>query len=175
MPITVITNLDPLIDNLRLKIGDTNPLSYRYTDEWLRTALVAGVKTLGRWWNYKYLITTDGTYNIYRNPHGHFVFDEPTYGTIEQADESAIVLMSAFTVLEGSLESSAWDFVSWADAEIRFSNLESSRARDASLNRIWLELTSVLQVPTKRLARALKLSLPGFIQNEMERDIHEPG
>jgi hypothetical protein len=174
MPISTPTNFDYLLDYLRLKIGDTNPLSYRYTDEWLRTALVAGVKTLGRWWNYKYLITNDGTYNIYRNPNGSFIFD-PTYGIIEQADEQVIVLMSAFTILEGSLENSAWDFVSWADAEIRFSNLESSRSRDASLNRLWLELTSLLRIPSKRLARALKGDLPGFLQNEMERDVHEAG
>jgi hypothetical protein len=175
MPISTVTNLDYLIDDLRLRIGDTDSTAYRYLDEWLRTALVAGTKTLGRWWNYKYLITTDGTYNVYRNPHGYFIFDEPTYGTIEQADEEAIVLMSAFLLLQGSLENSAWDFVSWADAEIRFSNLESSRARDANLVRIWNELTATLRAPTKRLARALKLSLPGFLQNEFERNTKEPG
>jgi hypothetical protein len=175
MPITTVTNLDSLIDDLRLRIGDTDPTAYRYLDEWLRTALVAGVKTLGRWWNYKYLITTDGTYNVYRNPHGSFIFDEPTYGTIEQADEEAIVLMSAFLLLQGSLENSAWDFVSWADAEIRFSNLESNRSRTDTLTRIWKELTSTLKTPTQRLAHTLKLSLPGFLQNEQERDIHEPG
>lgn len=175
MSIAVSTNLDYLIDYVRLRIGDTNPASYRYTDEWLRTALVGAVKLLTRWWNYKYLITTDGTYNIYRNPNGYFVFDEATYGIIEQGDEQVIVLMASFLTLQGSLESSAWSTGAWRDAEISYSNIEGGRMRTDILKGIWTELTSTLKVPSKRLARAIKMSLPGFLDNQYERDVENLG
>lgn len=175
MAITVVTNLDYLIDFVRLRIGDIDPASYRYTNDWVRTALVGAVQTLSRWWNYKYLITTDGTYNIYRNPNGYFIFDETTYGIIEQGDEQAIVLMASFLTLEGSLESSAWSTGSWRDAEIAYSNIEGGRMRSDILNQIWKELVSTLKIPQKRLARAIKLSLPGFKSNEYERDVENLG
>ena len=160
-------DLTTLIPMLRLRIGDVNPASYRYTDDWLEVSLQASVEILGRWWNYKYLL--DSNNDVYRNPNGYFIFDEDTYGVIEPSDKQAIVLMAAYVILEGSLENSAWDFVSWKDAEISFSNLESSRARNDTLKRLWEELTSTLKVPQKKLARALKGSLPGYLNNPYER------
>lgn len=161
-------DLTVLLPNLRLRIGDINPSSYRYTDEWLEISLRASVETLGRWWNYKYLLDENG--DVYRNPNGHFIFDENIYGIIEPSDKQAIILMAAYIILEGSLENSAWDFQSWKDNEISYSNLESSRARNQTLSRLWEELTSTLKVPQKRLARALKGSLPGYKNNPYERD-----
>lgn len=175
MAVVTPTNLDYLIDFLRMRLGDTNPLAYRYTDDWLRTALISGVKTLSKWWNFKYLL--DASYNIYRNSAsvsaGVFLLPEPPI--IESPDEEIIILMGAYILLEGSLENSAWDFVSWADNEIRYSNLESSRARTETLRRMWEELTNTLKPPTKRLAQSLKNSLPGYLNNSYERDIENLG
>lgn len=161
------TNLDALIPYVRLKTGDMNSESYRYVDSWLQTALIASVDTLSRWWNFKYLLDNDN--NIYRNPnYTGFIFDESTYGIIEQGDEQIIVLMASIIVLQGSLQDTAWDFVSWRDAEVSFSNLESSRARSGILGRLWDELLYLMKPPVKRLARPVKGSLPGYRDNEYE-------
>jgi hypothetical protein len=166
-------NLDTLIDYVRLRVGDTDSTAYRYTDNWLRTALISSVQVLSLWMNYRYLLDSD--MNIYRNPHGYFIFDEDTYGIIQAGDKQAIIIMACYIILEGSLENSAWDFQSWRDAEISYSNLESSRARSNTLQRLWDELTNLLLPPTKRLAKAKKGSLPGYLNNQFERDIKDLG
>jgi hypothetical protein len=128
---------------------------------------VAGADLLGKWMNFKYLL--DDSNYVYRNPNwSAFIFDEDTYGVIEPGDSMLFVIMAAMITLEGSLENSAWDFVSWKDAEISFSNLESSRARSRILDMLWEELQFILKPPTKRLARAVKHSLPGYLENEYE-------
>lgn len=169
MPITTASNLDVLLDFVRLKIGDTDSTAYRYVDEWLRTALVASVKILSRFWNFKYLISLDGNNNIYRNPNGYFVFDEATYGIIEQGDDQIIVIMAALIVLEGSLENSAWSISSWKDAEISFSNLEQGRIRKDIVKDLWSQLVEIIGVPQQQLAQTIKLSLPGFKDNQFEK------
>jgi hypothetical protein len=167
IPVTGIINLDDLIIYVRLKVGDTVSTAYRYTDEWIRTGLVAAVQYLQRWMNYKYLLDVDG--DIYRNPnYPYFIFDETTYGIIESGDIPIIVIAAAYLILEGSLQNAAWDFASWKDAEISYSNLESSRARGGMLDRLWNELQAYLKPPTKRLAQTRKNSLPGYINNDYE-------
>lgn len=158
------SNLTYLIPFLRLKIGDTDNTSYRYIDKWLLKALVLGTYTLGKWMNFKYLLDDD--YNIYRNPNGSFIFAEPPI--IEPADQSIIVTMAAYIILEGSLENSAWEFGSWRDAEIAYSNIETSKARSRTLDRLWNELESMLIPPSKRLAHPLKGTLPGYKDNVYE-------
>lgn len=160
-------DLDNLIPILRLKIGDIDDTAYRYTDEWLSIALIAGADNLSKWMNFKYLL--DDSNLIYRNPNSStFIFDEDTYGVLEPGISMIFVIMAAYIILEGSLENSAWDYVSWKDAEISFSNLESSRARNRILESLWQELLANIKPPTKRLARALKNSLPGYLQNQYE-------
>lgn len=166
MPITVACNLDPLIDGLRLRIGDIVPATYKYLDEWLRTSLVASAKTLSKWFNFKYLI--DSSNNIYRNPNYTFIFDEATYGIIEPGDEQAIIIMASIIVLGGSLENASWDAASWRDAEISFSNLEQFRTRGGNLARLWDELLSYIKPPMKRLAYPRKGTLPGYKNNPWE-------
>ena len=165
MAITTETNLDYLITDLRLHLGDiTEP--YRYTTDWLRTSLVMSVKALMRWWNYKYLIDSD--YNASRNPRSTFLFPAPP--TIEYGDEYPIVLMASIIIKEGSLEESAWNAGSWRDAEIAYSNIEGNRARTTSLKQDWETLESILKPPQKRLAQSRKGSLPGYKSNRYERD-----
>ena len=162
--ITNISNVEHLLTYLRLRIGDTDSASYRYTTDWLYKSLEAAVQILGKWWNFKYLFDTDG--NIYRNPNGYFIMANPPI--LEGSDGQIIVLMAAYIVLEGSLENSAWDYGSWKDAEISFSNIESSRARKDTVERLRIELLEMIKPPSKRLARVLKSSLPGFKSSTYE-------
>lgn len=153
-----------LIPYIRLMIGDTNPDSFRYVNEWLEVALQSSIKS--SWFNNKY--TIDGSGLVSRNSDAWFDTQEPP--VILQADERPIVLLAAVTVLEGSLENSAWNLATWRDNEISFSNLEGGRVRDANLQRLWNELLSLVQQPTKKLAGTLKGDLPGYLNNQYERD-----
>ena len=165
MPVDEVTNLDYLIDSLRLHLGDIDSTAYRYTDEWLRTSLVMSIKTLQRWWDYKYLVDTN--YDVYRNQHWAYLFPEPPI--IEHGDEEPVILMASLVIKEGSLENNSWNVGSWKDAEIAYSNIEGNKAKLESLQNDWDALTSILKPPTKRLARTIKGSLPGYKGNLYER------
>lgn len=165
MPVDESTNIDYLIDPLRLHLGDIDSSAYRYTDEWLRTSLIMSIKTLQRWWDYKYLVDTD--YDVYRNQHWTYLFPEPPI--IQHGDEEPIILMASMIIKEGSLENNSWNVGSWRDAEIAYSNIEGNKAKLESLQKDWDALTSLLKPPTKRLARTKKGSLPGYKDNLYER------
>jgi hypothetical protein len=163
-------NIGYLIPVLRLNIGDTDQTSLRYDNEWLRVALLAATKILGRWWNFKYLVNVT-TNEIYRNPNATFLFAEPP--VIEAQDEDIIVIVAAISILQGALENSAWDLTSWRDAEISFSNLEGGRIRDNNINRLWNKLLSMIKPPSKRLAWILKNDLPGYKPSGNQNYEHE--
>lgn len=165
MAITTETNLDYLIDSLRLHLGDIDSTSYRYLEEWLRTAIVLSVKSLQRWWNFKYLIDTD--YNVYRNPNHTYLFESPPI--VQNSDERPIILMASIIVKGGSLENSAWAVASWKDAEISYSNIAGGNMRDKSLDRDIAELELLMKPPVKRLAGTVKGHLPGYLNNPYER------
>jgi hypothetical protein len=164
------TTLDYLIPDLRFRIGDTDPAAYRYTDAWLLVALEYAIKKLYRYYSPpKYLIDTSNV--VSRNPSSpKFTTEESTEGTIEVVDEPIIVLLAAIATLGGSLESSAWNIVSWKDAEIAYNNNESGRVRADILKALQAELDQILLSPVKRLATADKQSLPGYKGNAYERD-----
>jgi hypothetical protein len=161
-------NINYLIPDLRISIGDTNSASFRYTDEWLTTALLGSIKALGGYWNMKYLVETT-TNLIYRNPNVFFYSYDAEPPVIIQKDERPVILMASIIVLEGSLENSAWNLASWKDNEVSFTNLESGRIKDRNLQRLIDELNSIITPPTKKLGWAIKNSLPGFKNNEYER------
>lgn len=167
MSIETEINMDYLIPSLRLQLGDINSESYRYTDAWLRTALVNGVKFLQKWWDNRYLIDTD--YDVYRNTAITFAFPSPPI--IQTQDERPIILASSIVIKEGSLEASSWNTGSWKDAEIAYSNIEGGKMKDSSLARDWDELTDLLKPPQKRLAHTKKGSLPGYLDNEYDRKL----
>jgi len=158
------TTVDYLIPDLRLHLGDTDPSSYRYMDKWLSTALVTGIKALGRWWKFKYLVNNNN--EIYRGS-GKFYFPSPP--VIEMSDERIIILMASIIIKGGSLEENSWNVATWRDAEIYYSSTEGSKAKEASLLRDMEELNDLLVPPTKRLAGTKKGSLPGFLGNDYER------
>ena len=152
------TELNYLIPRLRLKLGDLNPSSYRYLDEWLHAALIASIDALQRWWNYKYII--DNNNRVYRNPNIGFLFPEPPI--IERGDIQPIILMASIILKSGSLENFSWNLGSWRDAEISFSNIEGGRGKQESLKSDWEELKSLLTIPGKKLAFPVKGHLPGY-------------
>jgi hypothetical protein len=155
-----------LIPYLRLRIGDTDPTAYRYLDEWLTSALVASVKSLGRYWGNRYLINDLGI--VSRNPVHYNYISTEEFGVIDGQDEDIIILKAAIILLEGNLETSAWNVVSWRDSEISFSNLEQSRSRNSNLDRFKAELGELITSPGKRLAVPSKQSLPGYLHNPYE-------
>lgn len=164
-------SLSYLEDFVRLQIGDLNPATYRYTSEWVLTSLQLAVKILQRYWNYRYLIDDAG--EVTRNPNTTFLFPE-TDGIIQKGDEYPIILMAAIILLEGSLENNSWDAVSWRDNEIQFSNLEKYRTKGDMLRRLVDMLNGILLPPVKKLARAKVNSLPGYLNNQYERNINDP-
>ena len=165
--IELITNFDYLIPYLRFHMGD-NVEPYRYIESWLRTALVLSINSLSKWWEDRYIL--DDLFNISRNPDEGFYFEFPEPPIIQRKDERIIILMAAILVKEGSLENSSWSLGSWKDYEISYSNIEGGKAKESSLKRDWEELTSLIKPPSKKLARALKGSLPGYKHNEYERE-----
>lgn len=158
-------NPEYLVPFIRLTIGDTNSSSYRYTDDWIDVAIEASIIALSKWWNAKYLL--DENKYVYRNPVvNSFMDTEPP--VIQIDDERPIVLMASIIMLEGSLESSAWSIGSWRDNEISVSSIEQGRLRESTVRKLWDELNSLLVPPTKRLVRARKGSLPGYLGNDYE-------
>lgn len=158
-------NIGYLIPDLRLTIGDTNPAAYRYDNEWIRIALLGGLKKLARWWNYRYKLDSDNL--VYRNTLITFSETEPP--VIMIGDERPIIIAAALVILEGSLQNNAWNLASWRDAEISYSNLEGGRIKDSNIKRLWEELREAITPPNKRLAKPIKGSLPGYLNNPFER------
>ncbi len=148
-------NIDYLIDQVRLELGDINPTTYKYLDEWVVLSLIAAVRTLSRRWQSKYKITLDG--QISRNTEiSTFEFTELEDGVVQQKDERLIVVQASLILLEGSLEHSAWDIGSWRDAELSVSNIESGKLRGDHIFALRNELDSILKPATKRLLGSRK-------------------
>lgn len=150
------SGVEYLIPQLRLHIGDTDPQTYRYMDEWLEVALVSAVKAMMRWWGYRYLVNED--YSIERNADVDFTFDAPPI--IQQQDERPIILMASILVKSGQLESNSWTVGSWRDAEIAVSNIEGSRSKQFGLNLDWQELLMYIKSPQKQLFSGARTNLP---------------
>lgn len=162
MSIDVAINLDYLLPELRLMLGDTNAASYRYTDGWLRVSLVSAVKALGRWWDNRY--TIDSNNNAVRSADLTFLDAEPE--VLESEDEMIVLLMAKLLVQEGSLEASSWNLGSWRDAEYAVSNIASGGIKDAAVKRTWEKLLLYIKPPTKRLSPGTRVSFDDFGADE---------
>jgi hypothetical protein len=161
-------NIEYLIPLVRTLIGDLTPSSYRYIDEWIISSLGLAIRVLNLKWKYKYLPSGDQL--VYRNPDApNFTFEE-TDGVVESSDEYLMALQAAIIILGGSLENSSWDYSSWKDAEISYTNQESSKSRNANLKRLIDEMNTLITSPNKKLAQAVKMSLPGYKNNEYETE-----
>lgn len=143
------TELNYLIPRLRLKLGDLDPSSYRYLDEWLHLALVASIDSLQRWWADKYIVDDDNRVSP----------------SVDRRDIQPIILMASIIIKSGSLENFSWNLGSWRDAEISFSNISGGGQKQDSLNKDWEELKTLLTPPNKKLIQSVKGHLPGYQGN----------
>lgn len=157
------TPIHLLLKDLRLHLGDIDPTAYRYLDKWLMTALVAAIKALQKWWNFKYLVNSSNE-DIYRNPSVAFMYTDPPL--IEDQDHRAIVLMASIIIKKGQLENVSWNLGSWRDAEISVSNIEGGKTKTFSIKDDWEELKSIIKPPQNKLAQSRKTVLPGYFMSE---------
>ena len=157
------SGVEYLIPILRLYLGDTDPLSYRYLDEWLKVSLLSAIKSLQRWWRDRYLIDDD-TKLVYRNTDSTFAEDEPPI--ILTGDEMPIILMASILIKSGGLESNSWNLGSWKDAEYAVSNIASKDAKEKGIQMDWDRLFLYLSPPTKRLTTGSRVSFSDFGANE---------
>lgn len=156
--ITVTTDLDYLIPELRYRLQDTDETAYRYLDEWLRVALVSALKALQRWWRIRYVID-ETNYTVTRYSGSTFLVDEPP--VIQQHDEIPIIIMASILTKSGVLQNNSWNVGSWRDAEIAVSNIESGRLKETSLKMDWGELEMYILPPTRRLTGIVRSPIPG--------------
>ncbi len=152
-----MTNIDYLLPELRLHLGDITPATYKYLDEWLQVALISGVKAMQRWWGLRYLVDSTDT-TVSRGDTYTFLQEDPPL--IQSMDERPIILMASILVKSGSLESNSWNVGSWKDAEIAVSNIEGSRSKQFGIGLDWEELKMYILSPTKRLSGALRIAHP---------------
>jgi len=167
--ITTQTNVDYLIDSVRLRLGDFEGTVYSTT--LVRTAIISAVKYLQKRWKSKYQVVTSGTYtgdnssvpsgyaqahtvdgtayipyglandNVYRNPFVAFTQDGPP--VVEQNDEDAIVLATAYIIHLAKLTNSSSTFVSWSTEDIRFTNTTAANTMRNVLEALQTELNTV--------------------------------
>jgi hypothetical protein len=156
-PILLSGSIDYLLPTLRLHLGDITPATYRYTDDWLRIALISGIKALQRWWGERYLVDNT-TLDVSRGTTYEFILNEPPI--IQTLDERPVILMASILVKTGQLESNSWNVGSWRDAEIAVSNIESNKAKEFGVTMDWEELKGYMLPPTKKLSGALRIYHP---------------
>jgi hypothetical protein len=160
--ITEPTNLDYLMPNVRVEIGDFTGTVF--SDEMVRTSLTYGIMYLQSKWASKYQAfwdriviepqpddvpagfvyanTTHGRAYIpsglaqgsaFRNPFLEFQQDSPP--TIQSEDEGIIIIAATYLLRGSQYSSSASAFVSWSTEDIRYSNLGSERGLTALMLR----------------------------------------
>jgi hypothetical protein len=151
------TSVEYLLPMLRLRIGDINPASYRYMDDWLVLSLIASVRSLERYWDNKYHVTDGGV--VSRDENYEYFTSEEADGVVQAMDEIIIVLKASLIVLEGSLENNAWNLGSWRDAEISYSNIASGNIRGDTIRKLQSELDAYLKSPMKRLTESYRMTI----------------
>ena len=151
-----VSNLEYLVDFLRVHIGDTGG-SPTYSDETLHNTLRYAVMSLAARWHSKYYLTSDGV--VIRNPTEIFDFSSPP--VIQVPDTRPIILMASIIIKGGNKNSQAGNTISFRDDEISYSNLEASRQTSSSLQDDINELNNLFG---KKLARAFYDSLVGWPQ-----------
>ncbi len=166
--ITVPTDLDQLIPDLRLHIWDYE-VPYTFSDDMLKFCLVAGLKMLMPRWSYRYIpIDNTTSWSVARSTEEDFPLPSPP--VIMYHDERPIILAAAIMLKSGKIYTASWDTVSWRDDEVSYSNITGGKMAEGSLLRDMDELDRLIPARGKRLAQAKKQSLLGFSSatNEME-------
>jgi len=145
-------DLDYLIQDLRFHMGDISEL--KYNTDFLRQALIIGIKALMRKWRNKYLYASGV---VSRNVGVAYEYAAPP--VIQYSDERPIMLQAAIIIKSADLQDSGWDIASWRDDEIAYSNIAGSKALLDSLQRDIDELELWLR---SRLFGGSRQSLEGF-------------
>lgn len=183
------TNVDYLIDDVRLRLGDLDGTTY--SDSIVRAAIIAGVKFLQRRWGNRYLIYASGSvisplpagvspitgYEYISTPNGngfipvgyvdndvfrnpYHTFSDTSSSPLSQEDESVVVAAAVLTLIQARVFSSSSVFVNWSDGKYSYSNVASSTVlRDAAR---WAldELNGYFK---QRLARPLRDGFPEIL------------
>lgn len=166
--ITNVTNVDYLIEPVKIRLGDFD--GTQYSDSLVRTGIINGVKFLQKRWRSKYQVFASGLISVdqpsgaadqglvwcstvngyafldlnlvendvFRNP--FLEFQQPAPPIVEQNDEDALVLAAMYLIHLAKLTSSASTFVSWSTEDLRYTNSESSRSMKLVLETILSEL-----------------------------------
>jgi hypothetical protein len=156
--VTFPTNVDYLIPDIRLRIGDLSKTTF--SDTIVRTALINGIKFLQSKWHGRYQVYTDTmlvtpqptdaptgyiyaalydgyhyipsglfTSDVFRNPSSEFT--DPSTAIITQIDEYPITLAALLFLRESLLSGSQQSFVNWSDGEYSYSNVASSKIMES--------------------------------------------
>lgn len=173
--ITTVTNLDYLIDPVRMRVGDIDETLF--SDNLIRTALVYGVKTLQRYWHTRYLIYTSdmrvsgllvntpngqatlstlpSEHDVFRN--AYVTFDSSVPPTLDQRDEPAIIIAGAIQLRRVAMASSISAFGSWSTPDLSFSNIQGAKTVQSLLTADEDELTQFFK---RKLAAPVKQTFP---------------
>lgn len=147
------TNIDYLIEDVRLRVGDVD--SERFSDSLIRAALISSVKFLQSKWQRRYQVYKDNMlvapqptttpsgyiyvalpdgYNyipsglvendVFRNP--FVTFNDVSTSVIVQQDEYPIVLGALLFLRESILSANQQTFINWSDGEYSYSNVASA-------------------------------------------------
>lgn len=149
------SNLEELIDPLRIHLGDTG-ITPTYSDEFLHRTLRNSVNTLMSRWNSKYYIDNEGV-AIRNTDNCYFSFSSPP--VIQREDERPIVLQASIFIKSGKKFTESGNAVSWRDEEISYSAIEAGKQRSSSWQDDVNELNTILPV---KLARAKMGRLYGY-------------
>lgn len=192
--IITMTNVDYLIESVKLRLGDFD--GTQYSDSLVRTGLINGIKFLQKRWRSKYQVFNSGlispeqpngalaqgliwcsTVNgyafldaglvendVFRNP--FLEFQQPSPPIIEQDDEDAIVLSAMYLIHLAKLTSSASTFVSWSTEDLRYTNSESSKSMKVVLETILAEL-NVLFKTRVAMPKATRQPLNTYIGDKV--------
>jgi hypothetical protein len=189
MIITYPTNIDYLIPDVRLRIGDYN--GDRFSDPIIRSSLLAAVKMLQRKWKSRYLLFYDSmlvdpvpidvavpsgyvyakvTQGYAFIPAGlhendafknpYHIFTDPGSEVFSQEDEEPIILAATLVLRAAQISSSAAVFQIWSDGEYSFSNVASSAAMDKMYQ---ANLASLEAYFKSRLASPIRQSFSAFV------------
>ena len=156
------TDLDYLIDYLRIHLGDTGS-TFTYSNDTLKLVLLAGLKMLMPRWNSRYVPTYNSTtenWDVARSTTDVFTHISPPI--IQYGDERPILLAAAIALKSGLIYTVGSNAVSWRDDEVSFSNMTGAKIQEASLLRDWEELNKLVPERRQRLARAKKGELLGY-------------
>lgn len=167
MIITQPTNIDYMIEDVRLRLGDYTGATY--SNAITRTSIIAGIKYLQRKWNNRYQILTSdmirtpaisgqiyaatvegdsyipeiAANDVFRNPFLTFTQTYPP--VIAQPDEELIILASIYFMTLARLTSSSDTFERWSTEDVSYSNIEASRSQQTVLTQVKADLDAALK------------------------------